>query len=169
LANTAAEFEQGIKSALVEDSPDKRRVRREFAQCHSWHNRFLDYDQAIRNVLNADTADRAGGGLGSVTRAASPKSPLLTQIEPSVFRVRAGLGDPVASKGTLQIEGQFLTPECVVVLDEQYLATEFISSTELRCQLPAALGAACGCFMVSIMNKSTWKESNRRVLLVEHA
>jgi hypothetical protein len=162
LAGTPSEFEQSIKRALAEDTDDKRRQRKAFAQRHSWPSRFLDYDQEIRELSGAHVVSRTVEPGTSYST-----SPVISEIEPSALRVHSGFEHPAAPPTVLHVRGWFLTPACAILVDEQCIPTEFISSTELCCQVPADLCAAPGCFMVSVIDQTTWKQSNRRVLLVE--
>lgn len=157
LARDAPEFEQYIELALAQDTAEQRAKRRDFARCHSWENRFYAFDQAIRDIL---VSKRQPNGL------AKPDGPYLATVEPSTIQVVTDLTKPKKAFEELRLRGRSLTPDCVALVDENIIPTEFVSPTELRCRLPAAYYRSPGCLMVSVIDQGTWKQSNRRLLLV---
>ncbi|MGC9025435.1 MAG: glycosyltransferase [Chloroflexia bacterium] len=158
LAKDAPEFEQCIERALLEDTIDRRCQRQRLAQIHSWENRFQDLDKIIRRLWEPSAPKRA---------IAASDGPYLETIEPSAIRVSVGFAHPRETSGDLLLKGRALTPQCIALIDEQPVLTEFISATELRCRIPAVHYRSPGCLMVSVMDRDTGKQSNRRVLLVE--
>jgi glycosyltransferase involved in cell wall biosynthesis len=157
-------FEAAITRALAEDSEICRARRTEFARENSWEARFGVLDNAINLLLGQPVAARR---VHPVHARRVPPVPQIARIEPAAVRVpSAGRG---AAVGPLRVTvyGRGLTPACQALLDEDPLPTEFIDSGQLVCILPATRLRRPCCQMVSVVDRATWKQSNRRLFLVE--
>jgi hypothetical protein len=163
------EFAGQIALALKEDSEAKRQQRVEFARRHTWKVRFEDLNEVILALLEGALA--ADESQAQPVDARSPASdlaaPLLLELAPSAVRVNHWPCSPGSSASELCIQGSGLTPDCVALVDEQPLETRFGSSTEIRCTVPPSFYQEPGCRMVSVVDQNTWRQSNRRALLVE--
>ncbi|MDX9768429.1 MAG: IPT/TIG domain-containing protein, partial [Ectothiorhodospiraceae bacterium] len=100
-------------------------------------------DVAVRNP--APTARRSEP-LGFRIRGPNPV-PVLTAIDPA----RIALSDPPVAR-TLRLTGKQFVPESVAHLGAEPLVTSYVSSTELRAEIPAALLTVPGTVPVTVFN-----------------
>jgi glycosyltransferase involved in cell wall biosynthesis len=160
-AASPPEFEQCIRQAISQDSDKKREQRRDFAKQNTWQDRFTRYEEAVNSLF--ETSARCC----NVEELPKTGGPLIIQIRPSVIRVNRGFrtyGEPF---GELTIIGDRFSESCAALVDEKPIPSQVVNSTELICQVPGALVRNPGCIMISIIDQTTWQQSNRAALLVE--
>jgi len=164
IAQDCEGFERAIAQALHEDCDCKRFRRQRFARDNSWEVRARVLDRAIRAIVDPI-------GEGSTTRAAvsarEVKAPHVSQLHPAAVRAPLPGSDRSRWDRSLTVLGSGFSPSCVVLLDEEPIETAFVSPTELNGRVPRMLYQQPGCQMVSVVDRVSWRNSNRRVFMVE--
>ncbi len=170
LANNPTEFEELINVALMEDNEAKKAQRIEFARRNTWEHRFKQYHEIILDILEnpSKTTNKSNTDEGVNKKSSiSTPFPIIFNITPSAIRHGDKCRNHRDESILLRIRGKFLKPTCVVYVDENPIISDFVDETEIRCLLPAYVYSRPGCLMISVMDHNTWKQSNRRVLLIE--
>jgi glycosyltransferase involved in cell wall biosynthesis len=165
LAENIEKFEDYISTALSEDSVELQQKRREYAKNHSWENRFEKYDCVICDLfLKSIRNDESAIITTNNNFVESLEKPHIRKIYPSIIRVR----DPKDNKSIQKITviGRNFSQDCEILIDEQSVNTDFISPTEMSCDFSMAYLISPGCLMISIINHTTWLQSNRRSLII---
>lgn len=161
LAHNAEEFETAVIRALTEDSEEKQARRRCFARENSWEARYQTLAGEIEKLLSGPPLSRR-----SRDNRVSPGAPMVHQIRPATIRISMG-GTELTWSGEMILYGRNFSPTCVVHLDEQPIPTIFVSPTELRGWIPLEIQREPGCRMITVVDQTSWKQSNQRVFLVE--
>lgn len=163
LAGTAEEFSQCLERAVSDDRPECQEKRKAYASRFSWRNRFLAFDKALRELDDHPTSSQPR------CQADGPTSPTLRSVEPESVRQYHFGPAPSMPAIPLTLRGERFTDQCIALIDEQPIKTHFICPSELQCSLPDTFLQSPGCFMISVLDRNTWMQSNRRIFLIHGA
>lgn len=161
LAGTPEEFEDAIATGLHQDSPALQQQRREFARQNTWQERFAAYDQAIHELFQPGYTPEPAHPENSIAK------PFLIDISPAAIRVNQAFEKSTEDYLALSLAGKDFSPDCLALIDERPLETQFVDQNKITCQVPWAWLRVPGSFMISVIDQKTWQQSQRRIFLVE--
>lgn len=168
IARNADEFEKAILNAYENNNIEEQNRRRIFAEKHSWKSRFNVLYSEIDGILNKRNNRAILNGLKN--RQNSMKEleyPYIQSISPSEIRVE--FLNAVQWNKEIIVTGRNFNRDCLVLLDEEPLISNFVSENQLNADVSfLGLNKYPGCRMVSVIDQETWKQSNRRLFLIKN-
>ncbi len=161
----AESMEQAINFALCE-SPEKPFERCKFIQSHTWEHRYKLLDQSIRKIQQSIKTQLSNDRQRNVIEKDQSLKIKINKLYPSATRVMSS-EKYFGWNGVLNVIGDNFTEKCIVLVDEDPIPTYYINSQLLTCEFPLKKRKIPGFYMVSIMEKITYIQTNRRVFSVE--